>query len=473
MPIDFTSLNLEELDIHNQFKESIPRFKDHDPHLRRLSHLPLIYHSPLLDEPIFNTPGIYLITGGRQIGKTTFLKQIISKLLSEKTAPKDILFITGEIIDTHHILRRIIDIFHDESSSLQYLFIDEVNTIPDWDKSIKYLVDSGILERTVVILTGSDSQIIKTSMKRLAGRRGKAERTDFVFHPLNFKEFVCLKDETLSYICTKIMESPLTEEFPDYSHHHDKLTSLFFEYLLHGGYLPAVNEYALTKTISKATMNTYLHWIVGDILRYNKSEHYLSEIFRGILSTYTSPVSWNNLSRFLSIEHHQTIADYCGILSSIHVLLILEAIMEHKLTGAPKKNKKLVFRDPFIHHSISFYLDQKFQIEKIKTHLKNNEFASRYVEAAAVAHCKRWFPTYYIKGPKGEVDLALVQENRIFPIEVKWTKRLRPEDLKQIKEYRNGLILTPSSGIKKIDSVTAVPLVKFLIHITGTQLNIG
>ncbi len=68
---------IDELDIHNQFKESLSRYQEYDPHLKRLKNMPLVYRSPLLDEPGFTNPGIYLITGGRQIGKTTFLKQFI------------------------------------------------------------------------------------------------------------------------------------------------------------------------------------------------------------------------------------------------------------------------------------------------------------------------------------------------------------------------------------------------------------
>ena len=122
-------------------------------------------------------------------------------------------------------------------------------------------------------------------------------------------------------------------------------------------FLPAINEYHTEGSISRATCNTYIHWIVGDVLKHNKTERYLAEVLRGIKITYGSQVSWNRLSKHLSIDHHRTVSDYCQILSDIHVLHIQEAIIEHKLTGAPKKDRKLVFRDPFIGHAISLYLD--------------------------------------------------------------------------------------------------------------------
>ena len=103
-----------------------------------------MYESKLLEEENFLIPGIYLISGGRQIGKTTFFKQLILKWLRDKT-------------------------FLPEQR--QVLFIDEVNYIPDWDKSVKFIADAGMTENMSVILTGSDNRIIKTSMKRFAGRR--------------------------------------------------------------------------------------------------------------------------------------------------------------------------------------------------------------------------------------------------------------------------------------------------------------
>lgn len=463
----------DELDIHNQFKESIARYLEYDPHLKRLKNLPLVYHSPLLREPRFHTPGVYLVTGGRQIGKTTFLKQLIADLLTQKKiSPDAILFISGEIIDTHHVLRRIIDRFHDETLPHQYLLIDEVNYVPGWDKSVKYLADAGLLEHMTVILTGSDSRVIRTAMKRFAGRRGLSDKVDFDFFPLSFKEFVCLKAEDLEPLCREITTHPLTADLPGYAEYHDRLTALFYDYLLHGGYLPAINQYLLTGSIPPAVMNTYIHWIIGDILKYNKSEAYLFDILKGIKTTYNTQVSWNSLGKFLSIEHHKTIADYCNLLVSIHVLHIQEAIIEHKLTGAPKKSRKLFFRDPFIDHSVACHLDPQLSIEQIKNNLRDNRFAAAYVEAVAVDHCKRWAPTYYIKGNKGEVDVVVVQDNKMFPVEVKWSRNIRAEDLKQIQGYKNGIVVTPSPETRFLKDTAFPPLVRFLIHTDNRRLMI-
>ncbi|MBL7072660.1 MAG: ATP-binding protein [Candidatus Omnitrophica bacterium] len=459
----------EEFLIHNQFKESVTRYRNFDPHLKKIKNLSFKYQSSLIDAPEFHIPGIYLITGGRQVGKTTFIKQLILKLLTKgKCKPDNILFLTGELIDSHHILRRMIEKFYDQKA-FQYLFVDEVSYIPEWDKSIKYLADSGIFEHMSVILTGSDNQIIRTAMKRFAGRRGKADKVDFIFLPISFKESVILKNPKLNSLCKKIADAPVTRPLAEYCDHHEVLMRYFLEYLLHGGYLPAISDYLTTKIISKAVFNTYVEWIIGDVLKHNKSEHYLYEILKGIKATYSSQISWNNLAKHLSIDHHKTVADYCMLLQSINVIYILEALSEHKLSAAPKKNKKLYFRDPFIYHSVLSHIEQNYSFVSMKERMNKPQYASQFVEMTVVDHCKRWNSTFYIKGKKGEVDVAILQNKTFCPIEIKWTKQLRKEELKQIKQYKNGIILTPQAEHKRLGQNKIIPIVHFMIHVSGGQ----
>ena len=61
---------------------------------------------------------------------------------------------TGELIDDHHSLVRVInDVLNAmPGESLKYLIVDEVTYIKDWDKGVKYLADAGLLENIILIL---------------------------------------------------------------------------------------------------------------------------------------------------------------------------------------------------------------------------------------------------------------------------------------------------------------------------------
>ena len=74
----------DEVLIHNLFRESPERFFREDPHLRRAALQPFSYVAPVIHSPEWMEPGILMITGGRQVGKTTCLKQFIAKVLRER-----------------------------------------------------------------------------------------------------------------------------------------------------------------------------------------------------------------------------------------------------------------------------------------------------------------------------------------------------------------------------------------------------
>ncbi|MCK4303426.1 MAG: ATP-binding protein, partial [Candidatus Eisenbacteria sp.] len=180
---------------HNTHLEDRDRFALLDPQLRDLSRQPLVHRSDLLDALPMGKPGIYSITGGRQIGKTTLLKQWMAELLHSEVEPRRIAFFTGELIDDHHSLVRLVaeHLGTMPVGDTRYILLDEITYTRDWDKGIKYLADAGLVDDTVLLLTGSDSSIIQEARTRFPGRRGMQDTVDFHVFPLCFAEVVRLK----------------------------------------------------------------------------------------------------------------------------------------------------------------------------------------------------------------------------------------------------------------------------------------
>lgn len=454
----------EEFHIHNLFKESVDRFLKDDPHLRRARGNPFLYEAALLDNSCLYQPGIFSVTGGRQVGKTTFLKQMIGRLLQRKhVAPSQVFFFAGELINDDYALRLDLQDALESCGGRAYVFIDEVSYVKDWDKAVKFLADAGGLDQVTLILSGSDSNIIRDAMRRFAGRRGRAERVDFIFHPLTFCETVLLKNDAFLGLFERIQKNPLTQEDREFSDAYEGLAGAFRAYLVHGGYLTAMSDLAREGRIAAATFRTYSEWIRGDMLKHHKQEKYLFEILRGITETYLSQVSWNALSKRMSIEHHKTVSDYALLLEDFHVLFILEALAEHKMAAAPKKAKKLYFWDPFIWHAVRNMLRMPDTIEALPA----------LAETTAVSQLRRSFDTYYIKGGKGEVDAAIVDEGRLLPVEIKWTEQLHRNDLKQILSGKRGVIADAGRTVSRLENIIRVPLIKFLIHAESGCICIG
>ncbi|WP_052295949.1 ATP-binding protein [Pseudothermotoga thermarum] len=117
----------------------------------------------------------YTIRGPRQVGKTTFLKLYIKKLLESGIPPSRILFLTcDDLKDRFELIEVIKNFFqlYGKSGGISYMFIDEITMIQDWQSGIKYLVDIGLLEDCLVVLTGSSAYDLKISSERLPGRKG-------------------------------------------------------------------------------------------------------------------------------------------------------------------------------------------------------------------------------------------------------------------------------------------------------------
>jgi predicted AAA+ superfamily ATPase len=449
---------------HNAHLEDPASFHLLDPHLRQLSRLPLVYRSELLGQLPRLTPGIYTISGGRQVGKTTLLKQWMAQLIKENIEPARISYLTGELIDDHHLLVRLItDVLNDmPDTDFKFLILDEVTYIKDWDKGVKYLADAGLLENVVFILTGSDLVIIKEARMRFPGRRGQSDRVDFFLYPLNFFECIKLK----SLFSDKEMDLLLNTGQNPPSDLMSRLFSEFQNHLTHGGFLTAINDMAREGRILRSTFSTYSYWIRGDVIKRNKKETYLLEILEAIIKRYGSQITWNALARDLSIDHPKTVADYIDLLESMDAVFVQPAIREDKLAAAPKKARKVMFTDPFIFHAVNAWLNPVNDpfTQQVQPLTADSEWASRLTEACATTLYRRKFPTFYIKA-MGEIDIAYIFENRFWPVEIKWTRQIRPKQLKQIAKYPNGKILTKSVVSGEMNGVPTEPLPLALLRL--------
>ena len=379
----------------------------------------------------------------------------MAKLLSDAVPPAAISYLTGELIDDHHSLLRHIETHLSEAPQgrCNYLIVDEVTYIRDWDMGAKYGADAGMLEDTVLVVTGSDLSFMQEARMRFPGRRGGAAVSDFHLHPLSFREFVALEGNVVDVESYLREPSAMPDETVDF------IYDAFDRYLLHGGYLTAINDLAAHGAIGQSVLATYSDWIRGDVLKRGKQEAYLREVLSAIVSRYTSQVTWNGLAQDLSIDHPRTVADYVELLERMDAVAVLPAIREDKLGPAPKKAKKLTFCDPFILHAVRAWLEPRSDPynDQILPLSRDPVWSSQMVEACVTNHFRRFFPTYYIKA-QGEVDIAYVRDGRFWPVEIKWTNQLRPKSLKQIARYGNGEIWSKSRHMGEIDGVKVLPL---------------
>lgn len=125
---------------------------------------------------------IVVVRGPRQIGKTTAQLQLLSDLLAQGIAPQNILRVQcdelPELMRLSEPLLRMTDWFEGavlkktlnaaaREGERTYLFLDEVQNLPDWAAQLKSLVDTST---TQVVVTGSSALRIELGRDSLAGR---------------------------------------------------------------------------------------------------------------------------------------------------------------------------------------------------------------------------------------------------------------------------------------------------------------
>src|SRR5210317_2006342 len=139
-------------------------------------------------EAWIDEPEILMLSGARQVGKTSILYQLIARLLSSKLAkPEDIYYFNldlagiSEFLEDQASFLRFLEI---EKRKKTYVLIDEVQRLADPGLFIKGLHDLRLPVK--FILTGSSSLDIRTkTQEALTGRKQV-----FNISALSFSEFL-------------------------------------------------------------------------------------------------------------------------------------------------------------------------------------------------------------------------------------------------------------------------------------------
>lgn len=405
-----------------------------DKHIRALQKFKYVYNPPLLKEN-FEKDNIYTVRGPRQIGKTTFLKLFIKEKLN--SIPKENIFYwscdnltsRGELIE---LLQRYADFCRVKNAKPEYILLDEITEIPDWQKAIKFVIDNDITKDACYILTGSNAIDLKKGSERLPGRRGKHGK-DLFFLPLTFREYVELIDP-------EWYQKHKTDTVDKLKYHHDTLKILFEKYLLTGGIPLVINEYEINKEIPNYIYDLYYSWIVGDVLKEGKNEQTLKEILKSILICYSTPVSWDSLAKRSSIKSHITISSYIELLSNMFVVLACYFYDVHEQNVNFNKNKKIYISDPFLLQVFSNKLNITVDKEKL-------------IEGIVGAHIKhkKVLEDIYFTKIKKETDFVI---NSTSGIEVKYQNTISKKDFANKRYFKNFKILSKNLFDKNIMPVS-------------------
>ncbi len=210
----------------------------------------------------WRTDLIYTVRGPRQVGKTTLLKLVIKDFLAE-VPPDHVLYFNCENIDSRSelvaLIKAYVNWIRRRSQRRIYLFIDESTAVNQWQRAVKFLVDSGELRGATCVFSGSHSIDLKTCAERLPGRRGQSEAVlDKLMLSMKFSEYVetldnqirrimkenrLFSEENRKSILISLFNGKISEELEKALAVVDKLNGYFEQYLITGGIVPVVDDF--------------------------------------------------------------------------------------------------------------------------------------------------------------------------------------------------------------------------------------
>lgn len=292
-----------------------------------------------------------------------------------------------------------------------------------------------MFQKNYCFVTGSDQILLSNARRGFPGRRGDASEVDFHISPLSFQSFMQLVSAK-----DKIVDQ----------------AKCLNNYLDCGGYLRAINDIYMHGKVTSATIKTYADWLLADFEKLGKSSRTLVETLSAILKCLSSQVTYTSLLDHIQNISKPTLIEYMEILERVSFIKILYAYDHNKKAPSIKKARKIYFRDPF-HVHVAQYLVSK-ELSYSGPILVTE---SQLVELVVVNEYAHRHPCFYHKG-QGEIDLVVIVDSRPKFIEVKWSKQIRPKDLKELQKYEDTMILAKESGHGSYGGIIVKPLVELL-----------
>ena len=376
---------------------------------------------------------VKILAGIRRCGKSTILDMLREDLLANGVRPEQIIERRYTSLDLGD-LPAAKDMYQDIKADLNaagrnYLLLDEVQEIDDWEKAINSLLELG---NTDIYVTGSNSKLMSSEISTyLTGRYVMVP----VF-PLSFEEYLTFK-----------AGSGLSQK------------ELLNEYIRYGGFpIVALGTYD-ERTACQIVEGIYHSVISNDIARRHSitNQELFNRVVRFIIENVGKNFSANSIVKFLKSEGRSlTVETIYNYLEWLEKAFVIYRCQRYDLQGKAvlKTQEKFYLADPALK-----YCMMGFNPKSIASMLENIV----YFELR-----RRGYDVYVGKNETKEIDFVAVRRDERVYVQV---CRELPDasdreivNLLEIKDHYPKYVVTMDDlAGGNIDGVRIVHLVDFLL----------
>lgn len=363
-----------------------------------------------------------LVTGARQVGKTTMLKH-----LSNETRT----YVSLDDIDTRTLAKEDPKLFF-----MRYkppIIIDEVQKAPELFPYIKIMCDESS-DKGLFWLTGSEQyQMMENIAESLAGRIGI-----MTLYPLSYNELNAVKYDTpIDFSLENLLERKKIAKPFD--------MNTVFEHIWKGG-MPDVQtaDEEIRDVFFSSYIDTYLMRDVRQTAGIT-DETKFKKFLIACASNVSEQLNLNNIAAITEISH-PTAKNWLSILERLHIVFLLQPYSNNKFKRLAK-TPKLYFWDTGLCSYLAKWLT--------KDTLMNGHDAGHYFENFVVTELIKdlhyssanYDLTYFRDSNSKEVDLFLESNGTIHPLEIKLSASPNRREVKKYEMLDKNSIPRGNGGI--------------------------
>lgn len=350
---------------------------------------------------------VIMITGSRQVGKTTLLT------ILQKEEKNQINYVSLDNIQTRALAIEDPELFLERYKAP--LIIDEFQYAPDLLSYIKIIVDKKRQEHLeneeiqssgLYYLTGSQVfHTMKNISESLAGRVGILE-----LYPLSNREIEKKKDEIFL---------PSYEKMENREKIERKEIDEIFEKILKGGYPELYSNTNIEpRDFFETYIKTYIERDIRELINV-KDEIKFLKFVESVAVRTGQELNINDISNSIEINN-MTAQNWLSILVNTGIVYLLQPYYNNNISRIVKR-PKIYFMDTGLACFLAGYMDSKT--------LERSAFNGAIFETYVVTEIIKSFTNqgldskkylYYYRDNNGkEIDLLIIYDNTVYPIEIK------------------------------------------------------
>lgn len=332
---------------------------------------------------------VVLITGARQVGKTTVLKEHLGGSFSYVSMenPRDYLLAKQDAVlffDSHELP----------------LIVDEVQRVPELFSPVKWIVDQSD-QKGRIVLTGSQTyHLIKGVSESLAGRIRIIEMP-----PLSLRELIGSASSPHPYVPTRITEPKHVKGLDIWS-------------VIHRGSMPELQDSSVDwDSFYSDYISAYLERDVRDLINVQDEAKFYSFMV-ACAARSGQLLNATDIGNAIDVDH-KTVKAWLSVLQASNIVRVIQPFRPN-VDKRLSKTSKIFFMDTgLVCHLTRWTTPEQLRNGAVAGHVFETFVVSEVLKSYMNAGANLRDVWFYRDAKKREIDLVIQDGHVLHPVEVK------------------------------------------------------